>query len=191
MDLCGHATLASAHVIFRHKAFGGKIISFYSRSGTLSVERYGDILFLDFPLRPAEPCDTPLQLVDGLGSEPESVLAARDYLAVFSSEETIRKMRPDFHALEQLDRAIIVTAPGDEADFVSRFFAPVFGIWEDPVTGSSHCTLIPYWSERLRKREMKALQVSGRGGMLYCRDEGNRVKIGGRAVTYLQGHITA
>lgn len=190
IDLCGHATLASAYVLYHHKGFAGKSIEFHSQSGLLSVENEGDTLFLDFPARPAEPCDIPPQLIEGLGSEPEAVMAARDYLVVFPSEETVRNMKPDFNALNTLDKAVIVTAPGNDVDFVSRFFAPVFGIQEDPVTGSSHCTLIPYWSKRLRKKEMEALQVSKRGGMLCCRDEGERVKIGGRAVTYLQGTIT-
>ena len=132
----------------------------------------------------------PAGLEQALRDEPIEVLSARDYLAVFASEDMVRKLKPDIARLSRLDKAVIVTARGKEVDFVSRFFAPLFGIPEDPVTGSSHCTLIPYWSEKLSKPSMVALQVSPRGGRLYCQNLGNRVKIGGKAITYLQGSLS-
>ena len=189
VDLCGHATLASAHVLFRHKNFTGSKIEFHSNSGLLTVEKNGDILVLDFPARPPIPCTKPAGLHQALGQQPIEVLSARDYLVLFPSEEIIRKLKPDIALLSQLDKAVIVTARGKEVDFVSRFFAPTYGISEDPVTGSSHCTLIPYWSKQLSKSTLVALQVSPRGGKLYCQDKIDRVKIGGHAITYLQGYF--
>ncbi|MBN2239760.1 MAG: PhzF family phenazine biosynthesis protein [Dehalococcoidales bacterium] len=190
MDLCGHATLASGYVLFNQRGFTGTKVEFESRSGLLSVERESDILYLDFPSRPPQSCAVPEPLVPALGAKPAEILAARDYLVVYHDEKTVRELSPDMNLLGKLDKAVIVTAPGDDCDFVSRFFAPVFGIDEDPVTGSSHCTLIPYWAERLSKLVMTALQVSKRGGKLYCRYEGKRVKVGGKAVTYLEGTIS-
>jgi PhzF family phenazine biosynthesis protein len=190
VDLCGHTTLASAHVLFRHKGFKGSSIEFHSNTDCLMVEKTGDILVLDFPARPPVPCPTPRGLIQALSRQPIEVLSARDYLAVFPSEEIVRKLKPDITLLSQLDKAVIVTARGKDVDFVSRFFAPIYGIPEDPVTGSSHCTLIPYWSKKLSKSSLVALQVSPRGGRLYCQNQGDRVKIGGNAVTYLEGHLS-
>ncbi len=190
IDLCGHATLASGHVLFQHKKFSGSSIEFYSKSGLLTVERNGDILVLDFPSRPPVPCTIPPGLGQALGQHPLAVLTARDYLVVFPSEEIVRKLQPDIALLNQLEKAVIVTAWGKEVDFVSRFFAPIYGIPEDPVTGSSHCTLIPYWSKQLSKDILVALQVSARGGKLYCQNCGDRVKIGGHAATYLQSYLS-
>jgi PhzF family phenazine biosynthesis protein len=145
---------------------------------------------MDFPARPAEPCPSPPELAAGLGVVPGAVFSSRDYLAVLDDEETVRGLNPRMEELVKLDcTGIIVTAPGRTADFVSRFFAPRVGVPEDPVTGSSHCTLIPYWSERLGKKELHSLQVSARGGELFCTDLGERVRIAGRAVTYLEGKI--
>ena len=132
----------------------------------------------------------PDNLARGLGRNPAEVLRARDYLAIYGSEEDVRALTPDFALLKELDSlGVIVTAPGNGCDFVSRFFAPAAGIPEDPVTGSSHCTLVPYWSRRLGRTELAARQVSARGGELFCRDAGERVFIGGKAVLYLRGEI--
>ena len=195
IDLCGHATLAAAHVLFQHRQWQGAAIEFSSQSGPLVVERRSDLLVLDFPSRPALPREPSPALHRGLGGNPIQVLGARDYLAVFASEREVRALAPDMAELSRIDlMGVIATAPAADparADFVSRFFAPGVGIPEDPVTGSSHCTLIPYWSRRLSKKSLHAFQVSARGGELFCEDAGTRVKIGGRAVTYAAGTITA
>lgn len=185
MDLCGHATLAAAHVLYQHLGYNAPAVSFRTMSGELGVSRQGELLVLDFPARPAEPCDTPSDLSEGLGSSPTFTARARDYLAVFDSEATVRNLQPDATVLMQLDcLGVIATAPGKDCDFVSRFFAPRAGIAEDPVTGSAHCTLIPYWAQRLGRTDLRALQVSPRGGELFCAQRGERVQIGGHAVTY-------
>ena len=190
VDLCGHATLAAAFVLFTERGVNPNSIRFHSRSGLLTVAREGDDITLDFPSRPAMPCAVPEPLVRGLGAQPSEVLKARDYLAVFASEAEVRALKPDFAVLQTLDcLGIIATAPGEDCDFISRFFAPAAGINEDPVTGSAHCTLIPYWSQRLSKPTLLARQVSARGGELICRADGERVFIGGRATTYLRGEI--
>jgi len=144
-----------------------------------------------FPRTPAKSCDITEQLLRGVGKQPVEVLKSRDYLVILNNEDEVKKIEPDFNSLKLLNtHGVIVTAQGNEVDFVSRFFAPGEGIPEDPVTGSSHTTLIPYWSERLRKKEMVALQLSKRGGKLYCEDLGDSVKISGQATTYLIGEIT-
>ncbi len=191
VELCGHATLASAHVLFRHVGFGGEEVVFDSQGGELRVTREGERLGLDFPARPGTEITLPPQLTVALGAEPARVLDGRDYVAVFDDEKTVAALRPDFPALERLKRqGVVVTAPGDECDFVSRCFAPAAGIPEDPVTGSTHCTLIPYWSKRLGKPRLHARQISVRGGELFCEDRGERVGIGGAAVTYIEGQIS-
>jgi PhzF family phenazine biosynthesis protein len=190
VDLCGYATLAPAHVIFRHLGYRESTIRFHTRSGLLAVSRNDDLLTLDFPARPATPCDIPHDLSEGLRATPSSTAKSRDYLAVFETEEAVRNLQPDMAALMRLDcLGIIATAPGDHCDFVSRFFAPRAGIPEDPVTGSAHCTLIPYWAQRLGRSELRALQVSSRGGELFCQNRDERVGIGGRAVTYSSGFL--
>lgn len=190
VDLCGHATLAAAHVLFRHEGCPEEPLRFETRSGTLSVTRDGDWIRLDFPSRPPEDCGIPEDLVTGLGRAPIRVQRSRDYLAVFETESEVRGLSPDFAALARVDSlGVIATAPGNSCDFVSRFFAPRAGIPEDPVTGSAHCTLIPYWSARLGRTELRARQVSRRGGELRCEDRGDRVGILGRAVTYSVGSI--
>jgi predicted PhzF superfamily epimerase YddE/YHI9 len=191
IDLCGHATLAGAFAVFTHREPAAASVDFLTRSGKLSVRREGDLLLMDFPSRKATTCVIPEDLGKILGGEPREVLCARDLLVVYESEEQIRGLTPEMDGIMALDQfAVIVTAPGREADFVSRFFAPKAGIPEDPVTGSSHCTLVPYWSERLGKRELHAYQLSARGGELFCTDRGERVTIGGRAVEYLSGELT-
>ena len=190
VDLCGHATLASAHAVFQFVDPGLMSVRFQTRSGLLTVERRGELLVMEFPSRPGKACAMPEELVEGLGVRPVEVLLSRDYLAVYESDEIVESLKPDMDRLLRLDcLGVIVTAPGTDCDFVSRFFAPRAGIPEDPVTGSAHCTLIPYWAGRLGKNELHALQVSERGGELFCTDLGERVKIGGRAVTYLEGFI--
>jgi predicted PhzF superfamily epimerase YddE/YHI9 len=194
IDLCGHATLAAAHVLFTWGEWKGPSVTFGTQSGPLTVERRGEMLVMDFPARPALPCQPPTVLLEGLGKEPIEVRGARDYLALYASEEDVRALRPDMELLCRIDRmGVIATAPARDprqADFVSRFFAPAVGIPEDPATGSSHCTLVPYWSRRLGKRSLHALQVSPRGGELFCEDAGDRVLISGRAITYMSGEIT-
>jgi len=188
VPLCGHATLACAHVIFSTMQPDCDRIRFSSQSGPLSVLRTNTLLTLDFPATPTEPCEIPQSLVEALGVEPAEVLRSDDYLVVLDNEKRVTALNPDMRTLAGIDcRGICVTAPGESIDFVSRFFAPRFGIDEDPVTGSAHCMLTPYWSRRLGKVELTARQLSKRGGMLWCRLEGDRVAISGNAVTYSHG----
>lgn len=190
--LCGHATLASAFVLFTCRNWPAEEIRFQTRtSGQLIVSRRGDLLEMDFPARPAHELTAPAGLAEALEVSPVAVLgSAEDILVVLESEKAVREVRPDFPALERVDcRGAIVTAGGTRSDFVSRFFAPRVGVPEDPVTGSAHCVLIPYWAKVLGKKELHALQVSKRGGELFCVDAGERVKISGRAVLYLEGTI--
>jgi PhzF family phenazine biosynthesis protein len=190
VDLCGHATLASAFVILNYLEPSGESVTFDTRSGELTVRRNGELFSMDFPARPPASCEKPALLFEALGKEPRELLASRDLMAVYQSEEDVRSMKPDMSLLEKVEHfAVIATAPGKNVDFVSRFFAPRGGIPEDPVTGSAHCTLVPYWSKRLGKTELHALQVSARGGELWCEDRGDRVIISGRAVRYLEGII--
>jgi PhzF family phenazine biosynthesis protein len=193
MDLCGHATLATAHVLAKHLGYSLPFINFQSKAGELVVTVENELLSLNFPSRKPEPSDIPQIILDAVLLKPEEVLKSRDYVLVFESEETIRRMKPDQGILNQINidpGGIIVTAPGNEVDFVSRFFTPQASIFEDPVTGSAHCSLIPYWSERLGKESMLALQVSPRVGKLFCKNLGERVLISGEAVAYLEGSIT-
>jgi len=189
VDLCGHATLAAAHVLVTEARCHAPI-RFLSASGMLGVSREGDQLELDFPARPGESVAEKGALAAALGAPPREVLKAQDYLCVYDRPEDVAALRPDLAAVAALDaRGVIVTAPGEDCDFVSRFFAPGCGIPEDPVTGSAHCTLAPYWAGRLGKNVLFARQVSARGGELWCRVADDRVKIGGRCVTYLRGEI--
>lgn len=190
MDLCGHATLAPAHVLFNHLGHPGSRVEFETRSGRLTVTQEAGLLTLNFPSRPAVECPAPDDLLRGLGCRPLLAAKARDYLALLESEQAVRELRPDMAALARLDAVgIIATAPGEECDFVSRFFAPSAGVPEDPVTGSAHCTLIPFWGRRLGRSRLRARQVSRRGGELFCQDLGERVLIAGRAVTYSSGTL--
>lgn len=190
VDLCGHATLAAAHVLARHLGHAGPEVVFQSRSGPLPVRFTDGRIVLDFPARPPARCEVPAALREGLGINPLEVQRSRDFLVVVEDEATVRALTPDFAALGRVDcLGVIVTAPGSDVDFVSRFFAPRAGIDEDPVTGSAHCTLAPYWAARLRKRELTARQVSRRGGELVCTLASDRVHIAGHAVTYLTGTV--
>lgn len=196
VDLCGHATLASAHVLFSHLGFAGKKIMFDTRkAGKLYVSRKKDgWLELDFPARPVKPCALPEGAADALGATPKECGLARDFMFVFDDEKTIFGLKPDFQKLRDVrhqgqQRWAIVTAPGRDCDFVSRFFCAGDGIDEDPVTGSAHCTLVPYWAEKLAKKKLFARQISARGGELHCELKDGRVFIAGQAVTYMHGAI--
>jgi len=192
VDLCGHATLATAYVILElRREMEASHIAFDSQSGELTVAREGDLYVLDFPSRPPQECADNPALFDALGARPSAFLRAADCLCVFDSEAQVRALTPDFARLAKVDCfAAIATAPGEDCDFVSRFFAPGAGLPEDPVTGRAHTTLIPYWARRLGKKKLFARQVSRRGGELWCEDRGDRVGIGGRAFNFLEGHIT-
>lgn len=190
IDLCGHATLATAYVYKEHLDYKFNEIDFRTKSGILKVIFEGDVLSMLFPRRPAEPCDIPDNLIDGIHVQPLEVLKSRDYLVVLKHEDEVRNLNPDIGKLKIPGcLGVIVTARGKDVDFVSRFFAPNAGISEDPVTGSSHSTLIPYWALRLEKNKLIAAQLSKRGGTLFCEDLGDKVKIAGKAVTYLVGNI--
>lgn len=193
VDLCGHATLASAFVLFTFRKWPEEKIYFETRkSGQLIVIKSGDLLEMDFPSRPVHRLTDPIGLKEALNVSPVAIWgSAEDILVVLDSEKAVREIKPDFNALGRIDcRGIIVTARGDHSDFVSRFFAPRVGIQEDPVTGSAHCVLIPYWAHELGKKNLHAFQVSKRGGELFCVHAGDRVKISRRAVLYLEGTIT-
>lgn len=192
VDLCGHATLAAAHIIFTETDFGGNEIEFYShRSGRLAVTRKDALLTLDFPSDSYAKVPTPSVLSKALGIEPmETFRGKTDYMVVLPSEDDVLRLSPNFALLGTLDgRGVIVTAQGSEADFVSRFFAPQSGIDEDPVTGSAHTTLAPYWAAELGRNDLTAIQLSSRRGYLWCRHHGSRVDISGHAVTFLRGEI--
>jgi predicted PhzF superfamily epimerase YddE/YHI9 len=167
-------------------------IQFRSKSGELTVAVEEKLLTLNFPSRKPEPSEAPQAVLDAIQHQPVEILKARDYVLVFEDEEMIRHLKPNQHILNQINLdpgGVVVTAKGEEVDFVSRFFTPQASIFEDPVTGSAHCSLIPYWGEQLGKDSMVALQVSSRGGKLYCKNVGERVLISGEAVTYMEGHI--
>lgn len=196
VDLCGHATLATAHIIFTEMFPTKEEIKFHTKkAGQLIVTRQKDtgLYTLDFPNRPAEKVELPDGMLGALRSKktPNEVYKARDYLLVYDCEADVQQMSPDFFALGRLKDvfAVIVTAPGDNVDFVSRFFAPGVGVCEDPVCGSAHCTLTPYWAERLEKNNLHTNQISARRGELWCELKDDRVLISGQAVTYLKGEI--
>ena len=190
VDLCGHATLATAFVIFNFSNYTEDTVHFETRSGRLTVSKNQDLLVMDFPSQPGKPCAYPRLLVEGLGNEPVEVLSSEDYLAVFENEDDVITLKPNFHVLSKLDqRGVIVTAKGKDVDFVSRFFAPRYGINEDPVTGSAHCALTPYWADKLNKTKLSAKQVSKRTGYIECELKGDRVFLSGKAVEYMKGTI--
>lgn len=191
VDLCGHATLASAWLILNELEPRGTRVTFQSRSGLLSVERVGEDLVLDFPARPGRPAPELVEPVaKAIGVRPLEVRLARDVMAVLEDEAAVRAVIPDYAAMTGLPGfGTLITAPGRTHDFVSRCFFPADGVPEDPVTGSAHCTLIPYWSERLGKTKLRAFQASRRGGELACEAAGDRVRIGGRAVKVIEGHF--
>ena len=197
VPLCGHATLASAHVLFAHLGFAGAEIVFQTKSGPLTVGRDEDLYVMDFPANPPKPTMVDEKIGDALGARPTMVLSGHHVLAVFDDMREVAALQPDLAKLTRLcnetGKGLIATAPGDEAsgwDCASRFFAPQVGIAEDPVTGSAHTTIVPFWASRLKKDEIVARQISKRGGTLYCTLMGDRVVMRGRAVDYLKGTIT-
>jgi PhzF family phenazine biosynthesis protein len=192
VDLCGHATLATGHVLFTHENYSGSEIQFQSKSGPLSVKKDNDYLTLNFPTDVIQKIDISSLLTDCFDIKPvEAYKGNADYLLVFESEDQIRNIKFNLTKILLLkNRGVIITARGKEVDFVSRFFAPFAGIDEDPVTGSAHTTLTPYWSGVLHKNELTAMQVSKRSGFLICKNLGARTEISGKAKTYLQGEIS-
>jgi PhzF family phenazine biosynthesis protein len=190
VDLCGHATLASAYVLFELLGHAQPEIVFETRSGDLIVRREDRQLSMDFPASPPAVCAAPEALLAGLGRQPVEVLASDDYIAVYENESDIQAIVPDQARLRSLDlRGVIVTAGGIDVDFVSRFFAPKYGIPEDPVTGSAHCELAPYWQTRLNKNRLSARQLSKRGGSLTCEVRDRRVILTGNAVKFMEAEI--
>jgi PhzF family phenazine biosynthesis protein len=190
VDLCGHATLAPAFVIFTELGFSGAKIVFHTKAGSLGASRDADRIVLDFPAWTALPCEVPPALTEALGWIPRELYKNRDYLAVFASEDEVRSLAPDMARLSELDcLGVICTAPGSDSDFVSRFFAPGAGVPEDPVTGSAHSTLTPYWARKLGHPKLYARQLSTRGGELWCEDRGERVGIGGHCALYSRAEI--
>ncbi|WP_421763692.1 PhzF family phenazine biosynthesis protein [Ekhidna sp.] len=192
IDLCGHATLASAHVIYNHLGYTKDQIDFETMSGPLIVKRKDHLLQLDFPSRNPEKAEMKEGLMEAFSLTPKEVLKSRDWVLVYDSEADVRALKVNETLLspEHFEKGgVICTAKGDGVDFVSRFFFPGGALFEDPVTGSSHCSLIPYWSEKLGKKEMIAYQLSERKGYLHCTDLGERVLIAGNAVTYMKGEI--
>lgn len=195
VDLCGHATLASAWVLFNKLDHRRDRIDFFTRSGTLTVTQEGESgrLVLNFPATKIAPAQPSARLIEAIGAEPKEVLAGISYLLVYDNAATVRALKPDMNGLMDLDKfAVIVTAPGDRPgiDCVSRFFAPAKGIPEDPVTGSAHCSIVPYWAQRLGKTDIVAYQASKRGGTLYCRLEGDRVFMAGTCKPFMEGTVT-
>lgn len=192
MDLCGHATLATAHVLKTHLNYSGNRTLFHSKSGILEVILDNDLYTLDFPSRMPKPASLPAAIKDALDKQPNEVLPARDYVLVYDKEEDVKNIGINRTIVDQINLdpgGIIVTAPGNDSDFVSRYFTPQASIFEDPVTGSAHCSLIPYWSKRLDKKKMIAWQLSERMGKLYCEDRDERVLIAGKARTYSTGTL--
>jgi PhzF family phenazine biosynthesis protein len=190
VDLCGHATLAAAFVLFTELGYGGEELLFNTKSGVLRVERSGDLLKMDFPAQRPSPFELPAQLVEAFGATPEDCLKFADIIAVYSSEELVRNAEPDMQLLGQLDcRGIIITSEAADYDFIARWFGPRTGISEDPVTGSAFTQLVPYWAERTGKKEFRAKQVSQRGGEVICELAGDRVIICGNAVLFMRGVI--
>lgn len=193
MDLCGHATLATAFVIFSYLNPQQEVLFFETTSGELCVKQAGNSLEMDFPSRPPQKADLPEIIRKGLSIQPIEVWKARDYLLLYPTENDIRIIEADIAILNQINLdpgGIVVTAQGKQVDFVSRFFTPQASIFEDPVTGSAHCSLVPFWADRLQKEKLHALQLSKRKGELFCKLAGDRVFIKGEAVCYLKGMIT-
>ncbi len=190
VDLCGHATLASAFILFNILNFPYEEINFQTKSGLLKVYKKDELIILNFPSYNLEDAQSTKNLINAIGKEPIEIFKGSDYFLVYENEDDIISINPNFSELKKINsHGVIVTAKGNECDFVSRYFAPSVGIDEDPVTGSIHTVLIPYWSKRLNKNEMIANQLSKRKGKLYCKNLGNRVEIGGKAVLYLKGEI--
>jgi PhzF family phenazine biosynthesis protein len=192
IDLCGHATLASAYVILNCLNYDFETVVFETMSGELIVSKIGEFLEMDLPSRPPSKAEIPKIIADSLSQQPSEVYKARDYVLVYDTENDIQNLKVSASVFEQINLdpgGIIVTAKGDNSDFVSRFFTPGASVFEDPVTGSAHCTLVPFWAERLNKTQLHALQISDRKGELFCILAKDRVIIKGNAIKYLQGTI--
>jgi PhzF family phenazine biosynthesis protein len=190
VKLCGHATLASAYVIFNELNYVQDTITFDTLSGPLRVTRNDDWLEMDFPVQAPQPCATPQAIVDAFEQQPAACLKAEDYLVVFADETFVRAVQPDLQALAHLDlRGVAITSQSQNYDFVTRFFAPNYGVNEDPVTGSAFTQLIPYWAQQLGRQQFRAKQVSARGGEVRGEMCGERVRIAGQAVKFLEGLI--
>src|SRR5688572_28203694 len=192
VDLCGHATFAAAYVLFNREGYTGDRIDFYSpRSGELTVTKRGDLLTLNFPTDVFEPVEPAAALLAGFDLQPvEAYKGKTDYMLVFEKESDIRAIKPRISEIAKLEaRGVIITAKGDKTDLVSRFFAPAVGVDEDPVTGSAHTTLIPYWADRLGRKALVGYQASARGGTVMVEHQGDRVELGGQAVTVVKGTL--
>lgn len=190
VDLCGHATLAAAHVLFSHLKYEREKIRFQTKSGELSVQKNGKFYSMNFPQNRPDKVPAPAALSEALDVDSKEIYFNTDYLIVLENEDMVKRVTPNFEKLKKVDtRGVIITAPGDEFDFVSRFFAPAVGINEDPVTGSAHTLLTPLWSEKLGKKSFRAVQISRRRGIIHCKMKEERVELSGEAVTYLTGNI--
>lgn len=190
IHLAGHPTLATAYVIFEILNYNKPQIEFHSKSGPLYVEKKEDVFWLDFPSKKPEKLKVTKDVIDAIGMIPCELYKNRDYIAVYESRTEVEMVQPDFNKIYELNsHGFIVTSKDSEVDFVSRFFAPALGINEDPVTGSAHTQLIPLWAEKLDKTKLVANQISERGGLLYCEANGDRVKMGGKAVLFMKGEI--
>jgi len=191
VDLCGHATLATAHIVFTELGYAGKAVAFNSKSGLLTVSKKEDLYTMNFPTDTIQEVEIPTIMEESFGIKPIKFFKGKDdYMAIFENQEVIENLQPDFSKLAQFKaRGVIATAPGNSFDFISRCFYPAAGINEDPVTGSAHTTMIPYWAKSLKKDNLSAYQLSARGGAVQCKFYGDRVDLGGKAITYLKGSI--
>ena len=192
MDLCGHATLATAYCLKNHLDYKENQVTFDSMSGELIVKFNGDYIEMDFPHRKPINSHLPRNIMDSLSIKPNKVLKSRDYVLVYDDEEQIKNIEIDKELFDKINLdpgGVVITSEGNESDFVSRYFIPQCSFFEDPVTGSTHCSLVPYWSEILKKTKLKSIQLSQRGGEMFCEDLGNRVIINGKAKTYMSGKI--
>ena len=192
MDLCGHATLATAYCLKKHMNFNKDLVKFDSMSGELMVKFDGDYMQMDFPHRKPTKSDLPQNIMDSLSIKPREILKSRDYVLVYENEDQIKDIQINKELFDKKNidpGGVVITSISDKADFVSRYFVPQCSFFEDPVTGSTHCSLVPYWSEKLKKSKLKCIQLSERGGEMICEDLGNRVLINGKAVTYSEGYV--
>ena len=190
VNLCGHATLAAAYVLFNFLEYKEQTIQFDSRSGVLEVSKSDDLLIMNFPAQTPVECDISSEIEKAFGVTPEKCLKAEDYIAIFKNEADIISMKPKQAILKELNlRGVIISSKSEKYDFVARFFAPKYGINEDPVTGSAYTQLAPYWSKELGIARLRAKQLSSRGGELFCEVKKDRVEISGKAVRYMQGEI--
>ena len=192
MDLCGHATLATAHCLKNHLDYKENQVTFDSMSGELIVKFNGDYIQMDFPHRKPINSELPRNIMDSLSIKPNKVLKSRDYILIYDDEEQIKNIEIDKELFDKTNLdpgGVVITSEGNESDFVSRYFIPQCSFFEDPVTGSTHCSLVPYWSQILKKNKLKSIQLSERGGEMFCEDLGNRVIINGKAKTYFTGKV--